>query len=120
MDALIALFGNKDYSNSSPLKKLMNFFSSPSSDSHLLTNQREMRESFECKGVRFSIAIGDDTTETVEKNWEFFKKERADVCISGFFSGNSRPNFSVVTSMNWDDDDEINKQKELNQNEQII
>ncbi|MCR5312771.1 MAG: hypothetical protein K6E54_03840 [Bacteroidaceae bacterium] len=114
MDALIALFGNKDYSNESPLKKLMNFFSSQSSDSHLLRNQKEMREAFDCKGVKIAIAIGDDNQDTVTKNWNFFKKERADVCISGFFSGDCRPNFSVVTSMNWDDEDEVNKKKELN------
>ncbi len=103
MDALIALFGNKDYTNESPLMKLMSFFNSNSSDSHLLKNQKEMREVFECKGVKIAIAIGDDDKETMDKNWEFFQKEKADVCISGFFKGDCRPNFSVITSMNWDE-----------------
>ena len=88
----------------------MNFFSGESTDSHLLRNQKEMREVFDCKGVRIAIAIGDDNSDTVAKNWEFFKAERADVCISGFFSEDSRPNFSVLTSMNWDAEDNQNKQ----------
>jgi len=106
MDALIALFGNKDYSNDSPLNKLMSLFNSNSSNSHLLKNQKEMRETFVCKGVKIAIAIGDDTKETLDKNWEFFRQEKADVCISGFFKGGCRPDFSVMTSMNWEDQEQ--------------
>ena len=103
MDALIALFGNKDYSNDSPLIKLMNLFNSNSKDSQLLKNQKELRETFVCKNVKIAIAIGDDTKETLDKNWEYFRQEKADVCISGFFKGDSCPNFSVMTSLNWEE-----------------
>lgn len=105
MDALIALFGNKDYNNDSPLKKLMSFFTGSDKDAHLLRNQKEMRQAFDCKGVKIAIAIGGDDAESVKKNWDFFKEEKADVCITGFFSGDCRPNFSVITSMNWDNED---------------
>lgn len=103
MDALIALFGNKDYTNDSPLMRLMGLFNSNQSNSHLLKNQKEMRETFVCKNVKIAIAIGDDSKETLDKNWEFFRQEKADVCISGFFKGDCRPDFSVMTSMNWED-----------------
>ena len=102
MDALIALFGKNDYTNDSPLKRLMNLFSGNSNDSHLLKNQKELRECFVCKNVKIAITIGDDSTETLEKNWEYFRQEKPDVCISGFFKGGNAPDFSVMTSMDWE------------------